>query len=155
MTANGGTLRGMRIGVLIGCTAWILLLSAICAATGRAQYLLPVCLPLLLASLGLGLLVLAIVEPMARAAPGPRPPGFQSLVLGATWISVGMLALLVETMVAPMLAADRTLAEVVRGSGGVLALPRWLASAFLAGGCGAVAVGLRKQAGPAGPPPPA
>lgn len=137
-------LFGMRVGVLLGYTSWILVLTAICLATGRTQYLLPVCLPMLLASLALGLLLIALVEPAARAG-GPLPPGFALRLQGAIWSSIGLLTLLAEAFVVPMLA-DRALADAVRSTGGVLEVPRWIPTLALACGCALLLAGLRGRA---------
>jgi hypothetical protein len=139
-----GARLGMRIGVLCGTTSWIAVLGAMCACTGRADVLLPVVLPLLLGSLGLGLLILVVAEP---AAEDPRlQPLRAPLVLGATCVAVGILLLLCDAFVSPLLERDETLASITRLTGGVARVSRWFAVAALAIGCGSLSVALRRRA---------
>jgi hypothetical protein len=138
-----GARLGMRIGALVGFTSWIVVLGAICACTGRGDVLLPIVLPLLLASLGLGLLVLVIVE---LAAADPRlQPLRATLVLGATWIAVGVLLLLGDAFVGPLLEQDAALARITQLTGGVARLPRWGAVLALTFGCVSLGVSLRRR----------
>jgi len=133
----------MRIGVLVGTTSWIVVLGAVLACTGRADALLPVVLPLLLASFALGLLVLALAE---LAAADPRfLPLRTPLVLGATSVAVGILLLLGEAFVAPLMEQDSRLADLTAAVGGVARLPRWIAALWLALGCASLAAALRRR----------
>jgi hypothetical protein len=72
--------------------------------------------------------------------------------VGATAIAIGVLLLLVEGLVAPELESDRGLAEIVTATGGVLGLPRWLATAMLLAGGLSSAAGLRRAGCGASPP---
>jgi hypothetical protein len=138
-----GARLGMRIGALVGMTSWTVALGVIFACTGHADVLLQVVLPLLLASLGLGLLVLALAE---LAADDPRLLPIRALlVLGATWVAVGILLLLGDAFVSPLLERDETLASITRMTGGVARLPRWSAVAALAFGCASLAFALRRR----------
>jgi hypothetical protein len=155
---NGGTSRiavrprdplrgarfGMRFGVLVGCSTWIIVLGVICAATGRTEYLLPVVVPLLLASFGLGLLVLAGAEPLLALPAEHRARYFLPILMGSIGVVGGVLCLLAEGFVVPVLQDDHGLGEIVRSTGGVLDLPRWVAVALLAMGVSALTFGLRR-----------
>ena len=147
-----GGRAGARFGVLVGFTSWAVVLGAICIGTGRTQYLWPVILPVLLASLGLGLLALCAIEPALPGAPPPRDRVRR--VLGAVGVGIGLLLLLADGLVVPMLEADRALGDVVRSSGGVLGVPRWSATLALVAGCALLARSLwRPREQPPGPPP--
>lgn len=138
-----GSHTGMRIGVLAGSTSWIVILGLVCLCTGRFAVLLPIVLPLLLASLGIGLLVVLLAE---LAAAEPRWQSLRGpLVLGAACTSTGLLLLLIDAWVSPMLEGDPGLAGFTRMTGGVARLPRWLAAAALALGCTALLVALRRR----------
>lgn len=138
----------MRIGVLAGFTSWILVLGLVCIATGRSQYLAPVVLPVLLASLALGLMALAAFEARLPAPGSPRT-AFGALVAGVTLASVGVLLLLAEAFVVPVLAADRALGDFVRENGGVLSLPREFALVLLLAGCALLVAALARGQRPA------
>jgi hypothetical protein len=144
MVAERSARLGVRFGVLVGSTAWIVVLGVLCAATGRTEYLLPVVLPLLLASLGLGLLALAGIEPLSRVPRLQQTSCRTPIVLGAIFVLGGVLLLLAEGFVMPVLATDPVLADVVRATGGVLEMPRWVAGGALAAGVAALIVGLRR-----------
>ena len=133
---------GMRFGVLVGFTAWTVVLGAICVGIGRTQYLGPVVVPVWLSSLGLGLLVLCAIEPAVAGAPPPRAR--LPRVLGAVCVGVGLLLLLADGLVVPMLEGDRALGDAVRASGGVLAVPRPLPTLALVAGCALLAHALRR-----------
>lgn len=134
--------RGARFGVLIGCVFWVLPLAALFLAKGRTDLLLPVALPMLLASLALGLLAGVLLLTLGgRMAPAAmRLP----LVLGTVAVLCGLLLLLADGFVVPVLQADRELAAAVRKAGGILELPRWLACAFLVAGSGALGPAIRR-----------
>ena len=139
-----GARLGARFGVLVGCSAWIVVLGVICAATGRSEHLLPVILPLLLASLGLGLLVLVAMEPLLLLPPEVQERCRVLIVLGGVWAVCGILLLLAEGFVVPVLEGDQDLAATVRATGGVLSLPRWIAVLLLALGVAQLVAGLRR-----------
>lgn len=130
----------MRIGVTVGFTAWILVLGGLMLANGRADALLPVVLPLFLTSLGLALLTLVAVEStMPDSVPATRfPVGF-----GATALSCGVLLLLVDGFIVPIVDADPVLGSQVRSAGGVVAIPPFVTDLLLALGCALLAHALR------------
>ena len=133
---------GARIGMFVGSTAWIVGLTILCLATGRTQYLLPVCLPLFLAAVGLSLLALLAVEPRGDTPP----PADSTTVLGAVWVVLGVLLLLANAMVTPLLEREEALGNAVRDSGGVSSMPNWIAIAGLFFGCVLLARRLRRSA---------
>lgn len=141
---RGNGLAGARFGVLVGSTAWAVLLGIVCAATGRCALLLPVVLPLLLASLGAALLVLVPIELLHRGPVADAGRVRVPLVLGGVGVLCGMLVLLAESTLAPVFAADPDLAAGIRSTGGVLALPRWLSGGMLLLGIAGLAVALRR-----------
>src|SRR5262249_62094343 len=102
------------------------------------------------ASRGLGLRVLV---GGALAAADPRILPLRALlVLGATWIAVGVLLLLGDAFVSPLLEQDATLARITQMTGGVARLPRWGAVLALTAGCLMLGVALRRRGAP--PPQP-
>lgn len=130
----------MRIGVTVGFTAWILALGGLMLANGHADALLPVILPLFMASLGLALLTLVAVEAsMPGSAPAPRFP----VALGATALSCGVLLLLVAGFIVPIVDADPALGSQVRSAGGIIAIPPFVTDLLLALGCVLLAGALR------------
>ncbi len=145
-----GGRAGARLGVLFGCTSWVLVLGLMCVVNGRSEALLAVVVPMLLASLGLGLLLLHSFEPLFAAAPPPRPATGLHFA-GGLLVVVGVLLLLAEAFVVPLLESDRSLADVVRSSGGVMAVPREVTTGLLLVGCVLLAWPLRRQG--AGAPP--
>jgi hypothetical protein len=133
--------RGAATGVLVGATAWALALAVVCIVAGRGDLLWPLAVPMLLASAGLGLLILA-----ALRASAPAMRAF--VVLGAVAVACGIMLLLIEGLVTPELEADERLGGAVRAAGGVLRLPRSVAGAMLAAGCALLAPGLLRRRGP-------
>jgi hypothetical protein len=129
--------RGAACGVLIGTTAWVLALGAVCLVAGRADLVLDLVVPTLLASCGLGLLILAALQ---TAVPAARP----LLVTGAVAVAGGILLLLIEGLVAPEFEADERLGDAVRATGGVIRLPRWVAGVLLGAGVVLLALGLAR-----------
>ncbi|MGE3173694.1 MAG: hypothetical protein AB7O97_13805 [Planctomycetota bacterium] len=137
---------GARFGVLFGCSAWMLMLGFVCLVNGRADALLPVVLPMLLASLALGMLVLAAFEPVMALPVQAQAKLRFPLVFGGLMAVTGILLLLAEAFVTPVLRGDPALAQIVHDTGGVFALPRWLSCVLLAAGIGVMAMGLRAAA---------
>ncbi len=131
--------RGAIWGTLIGCCAWTLPLAGLCLVHGRTDALLDVVLPMLLASLGLGGLLVAV----SVLAQRDRQL-FLVLLFGGLGVALGILLLLVEAFVGPLLNEDPRLAGSVRASGGVLAVPRVVPLALLAAGATTLAVGVRR-----------
>lgn len=139
--------RGARIGIVVGCCSWSLALTVLCVATGRFDALLPVAAPALLASVGVSLLLLLVVELSARVLMRCESEvdarTRTGITMGACWIACGLLALVAEALVVPLLAADPALADSARASGGVMSLPRWIPMALLAIGSWLVFRALR------------
>lgn len=133
--------RGAIWGTLLGCTAWLLPLAVLCAARGRADALLDVVLPMLLASLGLGGVLVAVLV-LARHAASPAT--FAPLFVGALGVALGTMLLLAEAFVSPLLLEDAHLQASVRAMGGVSMLPRALPLAALSAGVVGLCVGLRR-----------
>lgn len=131
--------RGAIWGTLIGCCAWTLPLGGLCLVHGRVDALLDVVLPMLLASLGLGGLLVA-VSVLARH---DRQLLFV-LLFGGLGVALGILLLLCEAFVGPLLEEDPRIAASVRTSGGVLAVPRAIPLVLLAAGAVTLAVGVRR-----------
>lgn len=139
-----GSRAGAYFGVLFGCTSWVLVLGLMCLVHGRLDGLLPVVVPMLLASLGLGLLLLHSFEPLFVAAPQPRSATGLHFT-GGLLVVVGVLLLLAEAFVLPLLESDRSLADLVRRSGGVLSVPREVPTGLLLAGCVLLAWPVRRQ----------
>jgi hypothetical protein len=139
--------RGARIGIVVGCCSWAIALAVLCAATGRFDALLSAAAPAALASLAVAALLLLVVELAARVAMrSDSAVDLQTrtgITLGACWIACGLLALIAEALVVPLLAEDASLAQSVRASGGALSLPRWMPMALLAIGSWSVFRALR------------
>lgn len=110
---GGGPQRGARIGALVGFTSWTAALAIVCMAVGRFDMLVPVVLPLALASLGLGFVFLFVVA-------GAQGPERRPFVVGSVQTLVGVLVLLADAMLTPQFAGDPALAAA---SGSAVSMP--------------------------------
>lgn len=117
---------GVAIGAFVGGTAWCVALAIAFVAVGRKDLLVPVVLPLLLASSSLVSLLLVAIRSLDLQG-GERVV----LILGAVAAIVGVLLLLVEAWVSPVLESDAGLQRFIASTGGVTRVPRWVATALL------------------------
>ncbi len=132
---------------MLGATAWVVALLVGCLVTDSHDLLLPVVLPLGLASLGLGMLLLVSLEGAAPAAAGSGNRGVPGTVCaGAVSIVIGLLLLLVHLMLIPAFQTHDRLAAFVRDLGGIIELPDWIGTAVLGAGCVVLAFGMRRVA---------
>lgn len=148
-TEDSGTRRrtvpiGAAVGILVGCTAWALAFGALVVANGRWQLVVECVLPVVLGSFAVGLFVLACFQ--WKLALPPDRAGAGLLVPGAVVCAMGLLLVLADGYVTPVLEADSRLADFVRSTGGVVALPIPLALAALAAGGSMLAIALRRIA---------
>ena len=137
-------LRGATIGTLIGCSAWVVALAVVCLANGRTDALVPVVLPMLLASLGLGMLVMASLQLVRSLPVTVQAAARGTLFFGGLCVVLGVLLLLVEGFVTPLLSADPSLTHNVRAVGGLLTLPRAVPIALLIAGVALSMIGVRR-----------
>jgi hypothetical protein len=136
--------RGAKIGIFLGCSSWAIAFSVLAASTGRVEVLVDCALPVLLSSAVVALLLLALLQWKASLPAGT--PGGELLPMGGIWSALGLLLVLADGFVTPVLEADSRLADTVRASGGVLRLPIWVALAALTTGGALLAVALRRIA---------
>jgi hypothetical protein len=84
------------------------------------------------------------MEPLLLLPPEVQARCRVWIVLGGVWTVCGLLLLLAEGFVVPVLEGDEVLAGVVRDTGGVLSLPRWIAVLLLALGVTMLVAALRR-----------
>lgn len=137
---------GAKFGILIGCTAWAVALIVVCLAQGRTDVIASVLLPVLLGSLGVGMLVLTVLSVIQRLEPAPRAAVRVPATLGSIFVAMGSLLLLADGFVTPLLLSDAKLRSMVESSGGVIEIPTIQACLVLAVGCSALFVAMRQLA---------
>lgn len=132
---------GAAFGIAVGFLGWLIGLAAVCAASGEIAVLKQVALPGIAVSLGAA----GIVIVTADLARGVRP-----LLWGEILFFVGLLILLVNHWIAPIVDRAPDLKAAIGRLGGVYRTGDGLPTALMA--LGTVLVGLalgrlRRQAG--------
>ena len=122
------------LGSLIGYVAWVFALAGACVLADRGEWLLELCLPALLISLGLALgtiLTLGFVDRFY-----PRDKSFFQFCLWARLTSdIGILLLLNTEWLLPMLREDAGFAEIMGISlSATIHFPGWVGVICLAVG---------------------
>ncbi|MCH8151144.1 MAG: hypothetical protein IH830_02080 [Planctomycetes bacterium] len=111
-----GKLAGY-IGMTIGFLGWIIGLAVVCVLSGQTSLLARVVPTGVLISLGLALTAIVMMECALRVFRGG---GFFQLTLwGVLGVDVGILWLLINHWLAPMIAAEPRLVETMQHLGGV------------------------------------
>lgn len=110
------------LGVIIGMLGWMIGLAILCAATGQFS-LLAGTLPVGLASsIGLAAMTLTLYE-LASHRFGRHSAMTKLCMWGAICLDLGILLLLANHWLAPILQANPTVAKAVTSLGGVTSVP--------------------------------
>jgi len=122
-------------GALIGYVAWTFALALVCILADRAEWILELCLPALLISLGLALGTILTLGFIDRFYP--KDQGFFQLCLWARLTSdIGILFLLNTEWLLPILREDAELVEIMSSSlSATIHFPSWVGMICLAVGC--------------------
>jgi len=135
---------GASIGTVIGFLGWLIGFAAVCLSTGEYGSLREVALPGLAVSLGAA----GIVIVTSHLALG-RGEVFRLLVLGEILFFVGLLILLVNDWIAPLVDTSPGLRDAIGRLGGVYRTGDTLPAALMAAGAalvGLVLARIRRQA---------
>jgi hypothetical protein len=133
MTGTTPIPKAAAAGVLVGVCGWAIGLVAVALVAGRASLLWEIALPGALASLAMGLLLVAAWAG-ARARFGDRDRTTVLVLVGGLLVVVGMLLLLVHVWVEPVLARDPDVQRVLSATGSLTHVPPALAWVLLAAG---------------------
>lgn len=136
--------RGAAFGILFGGSFWALAFAILVLTEGSWLLLLECGLPVWLAAVAVSLLLLALLQWKTSLPAGCD--GGQLLLMGGLWTALGLMLVLADGYVTPVLESNTRLAEAVLGTGGVLRLPIHLALAALVAGCTMLAIALRRLA---------
>jgi len=137
MTAPGRL--GARVGALVGFLGWLIGLAAVCVGTGETWVLKEVAFPGLAVSLGAAAIVIVTVEIARRALP---PGEVRLLLLGEILFFVGLLILLTNHWIAPLIDRAPDLRAAIARLGGVYRTGDLLPAALMAAGACLVAIVL-------------
>lgn len=150
-----GKLAGY-IGTTIGFLGWVIGLAVVCVLSGQTSLLARVVPIGVLISLGLALTVIVMMECVLRVFG--RGGGFFQLTLwGVLCLDVGILWLLINHWLAPMIAAEPRLVETMQHLGGVYKTTDAFPLALLAAGVVLLAIAAGRmlrnpQSGAESPP---
>jgi hypothetical protein len=117
---------------VVGFAGWLIGLAVVCVATGELSVLGQVALPGLAVSLGAAGLVI-VTFGLAAASPG-RERVLRPLLVGQALFFVGILILLVNHWIAPLVDAAPELRLAIERLGGVYRTGDWLPTALMAAG---------------------
>ncbi len=136
---------GALCGVLIGFTFWTLPLTALLLQFGKLGLLWTVALPAAASSLGLALLACLVLDISIRARASAAADGdanradrasraHVATIQASVLVCGGVLALVADAILEPVLQQERELADAVSAAGGVLTIPTWLPATLCAVG---------------------
>lgn len=133
-----GSLAGY-IGTTIGFLGWVIGLVLVCVFGGQTAFLAKVVPIGVLISLGLALTAIVVMECALRAF-GRAGGFFQLTMWGILCVDVGILWLLINHWLAPMIAAQPRLVETIQHLGGVYKTTDAFPLAILAAGVALLAI---------------
>jgi hypothetical protein len=133
---------GACVGTAVGFLGWLIGLAAVCIGTGELAILEQVALPGLALSLGAAGLVIVTLG----LAPGAIGRGrvFRLLLWGEILFFVGLLILLVNHWIAPLVDAAPDLKRAIERLGSVYRTGDALPTALMAAGTALFALVLRR-----------
>jgi hypothetical protein len=139
--------RGAYVGAVVGCLGWLIGLAAVCLATGETDVLGRVLLPGVAVSLGIAGVFLVTGELAARSfGPGRER---RLLLWGVMVFLVGVLVLLMNHWIAPLIDASPGLRDAMARLGGIYRVADAWPAALMAVGVailGLVLVRMRRRA---------
>ena len=122
MTTMTKARLGGYIGATIGVLGWLIGLSIACLATGHTGLLLRVFPAGLVLSLGMAAVLIIVLEDAIRRF-GAAHPLFQVSLWGLLLTDMGILILLVNHWIAPIIDSTPALAEALQRQGSVYRTP--------------------------------
>src|SRR5512134_2084095 len=123
---------GAAAGTVVGFAGWLIGLALVCLATGELAMLGQVALPGLAVSLGAAGLVI-VTFGLVAASPG-RERMLRPLLVGQVLFLAGILILLVNHWIAPLVDAAPALRRAIDRLGGVYRTGDWLPTGLMAAG---------------------
>lgn len=126
-----------RLGIIVGFLGWMIGWAIVCLAAGRPGMLVTTLPVGASASLGLALFTILLQESVERAFG--RGPWTTLALLGALAIDVGLLWLLANHWLAPVIAADAGLGEFMDRLHGVYRTSDMFPVGLLTAGCALLA----------------
>ncbi len=111
MKGNIGSYAGMTVGFL----GWLIGLTVVCLASGRTEILIKLLPAGFLISVGLALGAILTMELVLQRFG--RGSMFRLTLWGVVWLDVGIIWLLINHWLAPLIASDPGLYETMRRLG--------------------------------------
>jgi len=122
-------------GVIVGCSAWALLLMLFFLGKGAFAAALAIGLPLLVLSLGFSALILLALQGLARIL-GMRSRGWILALFGLLCFFLGLVFLMVNPWIGPAMRAAGIIDAESGPILGVSTVHEWLPTLFLILGAG-------------------